>query len=47
MMTREQMMDAMIHRFGFENEIVIEFCALAEENIPVERLAEIFTIIIR
>lgn len=47
MMTREQMMDAMIRRFGFENEIVIEFCTLAEEDIPMERLVEIFTIIIR
>lgn len=47
MMTREQMMDTMIHKYGFEDEIVIEFCALAESNFPIDRLTVIFTIVTR
>ena len=31
-MTREEMMQALIEKFGFENSITITFCAFAENS---------------
>lgn len=31
-MTREQMMDEIIRQYGFESNITITFCVLAEDN---------------
>lgn len=31
-MTREEMMQAIIEKFGFENSITITFCAFAESS---------------
>ena len=31
-MTREEMMDMVIRQYGFESNITITFCVLAEDN---------------
>lgn len=31
-MTREEMMDAVIRQYGFESNITIAFCVLAEDS---------------
>lgn len=31
-MTREQMMDEIIRQYGFENNLTITFCVLAEDS---------------
>ncbi len=47
MMTFEEMMDAMIKRFGFEDEITIAFCRMIEEGAKLERMTFIFTVLMR
>jgi len=47
-MTREKMMDEVIHKFGFEASITIEFCEICENvNTKDEILAKLFKILMK
>lgn len=39
-MTREQMMDKIIRKFGFEDKRTIWFCALCEDKIAIKEAIE-------
>ena len=42
---REQLVDRMIHIYGYENEIVIKFCEICEkdpDNAELDKMCELF-----
>lgn len=47
MMTFEEMMDRVMNRFGFEDEITIAFCKMIEDGAKMERMIFIFNTIMR
>ena len=46
-MSKENMMDGFIKKFGFEDELTIQFCEMCEdEKVSYERVAFIYAVII-
>ncbi len=46
-MTREQMMDDMIRRYGFEDELVVEFCEFVEAVEDLNRVVFVYSVLMR
>lgn len=46
-MSRTEMMDKIINRFGFECDLTITFCTIAEQSTSDKTVRELFSILMK